>query len=116
MVHADLGPVGKDADHIEAQGIELRLSGVEVAFGHGAQGVLLAGGDGFQWVSEAGPASQLDFNEDQGVVITDYQVDLSAPRPVVTLDERVTVLDQVPQGEVFTPCPWGFVVQSPTPA
>jgi hypothetical protein len=25
-------------------------------------------------------------------------------------------LDQVAQGEVFTPCAWGFVFQAPTPA
>jgi hypothetical protein len=34
-------------------------------FGYRAQGILLAGGDGFQWVSEAGPAPQLDFHEDE---------------------------------------------------
>jgi len=39
-------------------------SGVEVVFGYGAQGILLAGGDGLEWVSEAGPAPQLDFDED----------------------------------------------------
>src|ERR671910_1444536 len=116
VVHADLGPVGEDADHVEAQGIELGFSGVEVVFGYGAQGILLAVGDGFQWVSEAGPASQLDLHENEGVILAHYQVDLPAPGPVVALDERVTVLDQVPQGEVFAPGPWGFVVQSPTPA
>jgi hypothetical protein len=40
-------------------------SGVKVVFGYGAQGILLAGGDGFQWVSEAGTAPQLDFDEDE---------------------------------------------------
>jgi hypothetical protein len=34
-------------------------------FGYGAEGVLFAVGDGFQWVSEAGPAPQLDFHEDE---------------------------------------------------
>ena len=32
-------------------------------FGYGAEGVLFAVGDGFQWVSEAGSAPQLDFHE-----------------------------------------------------
>jgi hypothetical protein len=41
------------------------LCGVEVVFGYGAQGILLAGGDGFQWVSEAGPTPQLDFHKDE---------------------------------------------------
>jgi hypothetical protein len=45
--------------------LEVWLCGVEVVFGYGAQGILLAGGDGFQWVSEAGPAPQLDFHEDE---------------------------------------------------
>ncbi|HSK86093.1 MAG TPA: hypothetical protein VK902_22195 [Rubrobacter sp.] len=92
------------------------LCGIEVVFGYGAQGILLAGGDSFQWVSEAGPAPQLDFNKDECVILAYYQINLPAPGPVVTLEECVTVLDQVAQGEVFTPCPWGFVFQSPTPA
>jgi hypothetical protein len=116
MMYADLGTVGEDADHVEPQGVELWFSRVEVMFGYGAQGLLLAGGDGFQWVSEAGPASQFDFHEDDCVVLAHYKVDLPAPGSVVTLDGRVTVLDQVVQGEVFTPCPWGFVFQAPTPA
>ena len=64
-MHADLGSVGEDSDHVEPQGFELWLSCVEVVFGYRAEGVLLAGGDGFQWVSEAGPAPQLDFHEDK---------------------------------------------------
>ena len=48
-------------------------------FGNGAYGVLFAEGDGFQWISEAGGAPQLDFHEDEGVVLASYQVDLPAP-------------------------------------
>ena len=62
-------------------------------------------GDGF--VSE---------NQDEGVVLAHYQVDLPAPGPVVAIDECVTVLDQVAQREVLTPCAGGSVLQSPTPA
>jgi hypothetical protein len=76
---ADLGPVGEDADHVEAQGFELWVSRVEVMLGNGANRVLFAVGDGFQWVSEAGGAPQLDFHEDEGVVLASYQVDLPAP-------------------------------------
>jgi hypothetical protein len=65
VIDADLRAFGEDADHIEAQGVELWFSGVEVVFGYGAQGILLAGGDGFQWVSEAGPAPELDFHKDE---------------------------------------------------
>ena len=65
MIYADLRPLGEDTDHVEAHGLEVWLCGVEVVFGYGAQGILLAGGDGFQWVSEAGPAPQLDFHEDE---------------------------------------------------
>jgi hypothetical protein len=85
-------------------------------FGYGAQCVLLAGGDGLQWVSEANTAPQFDFHEDECVVLANYKVDLPSPGPVIALDERVTVMDQVAQREVFTPCPWGFVFQPPTPA
>ena len=38
---------------------------MEVEFGYGAEGVLFTVGNGFQWVSEAGPAPQLDFHEDE---------------------------------------------------
>jgi hypothetical protein len=92
------------------------VSGVEVVFGHRADGILLAVGNGFEWVTEGGLAPQLDFHEDEYVVLADYQVDLPAPCSVVALEKRVTVLDQVAQREVFTPCPGGFVFQSPTPA
>ena len=116
MMYADLGAVGQDADHVEPQGVEMWFSSVEVVFGYGAQGLLLAGGDGLQRVSEAGTAPQFHFHEDECFVFAHYEVDLPAPRPVVALDGRVTVLDQVAQGEVFTPCAWGFVFQAPTPA
>jgi hypothetical protein len=43
----------------------VRTSGVEVVFGHGAQGVLFAGGYSLQWTSEAGTAPQLDLHEDE---------------------------------------------------
>jgi hypothetical protein len=92
------------------------LSGVEVVFGYVAEGVLLTEGNGFQWVSEPGPAPQLDLHEDECVVLAHYQVDLPAPRSVVALEKFVTVLDQIAQREVFTPCPGGFILQSPTPA
>jgi hypothetical protein len=85
-------------------------------FGYGAEGVLLAVGDGFQWVSEAGRAPQLDFHEDECALLAHYQVDLSAPCPVVALEKYVTVFVQVAQREVFTPCAGGSFVQSPTPA
>src|SRR5215212_1156587 len=95
---ADFGSVGQDPDHVEAQS------------------VLLVGGNGLERVTEAGPAPQLDFDEDDGVVPAHYQVDLPAPGPVVALDELVTVPGQVAQREVLTPCSGGLVFQSPTPA
>jgi hypothetical protein len=52
----------------------------------------------------------------EGLVFAHYQVDLPAPCSVVARDEPLTVLDQVAQGEVFTPFPGGFVFQAPTPA
>jgi hypothetical protein len=64
-MQADLGPLGEDSDHVEVQGFEVWLCGVEVVFGYPAEGVLLAVGNGFRWVSEAGPAPQLDFHQDE---------------------------------------------------
>jgi hypothetical protein len=116
VMYADFGSVGQDPDHVESQGVEGWFSGVEVVFGDGAQSVLLVGGNGLERVTEAGPAPQLDFDEDDGVVPAHYQVDLPAPGPVVALDELVTVPGQVAQREVLTPCSGGLVFQSPTPA
>ena len=72
--------------------------------------------DGSLEVSGVLGDSFVSENQDEGVLLAHYKVDLSAPGPVVALDERVMVLDQVTQGEVFTPWPWGYVVQAPTPA
>jgi hypothetical protein len=55
-------------------------------------------------------------NKDECVILAHYQVDLPTPGPVVAIDEYVTVLDQVAQREVLTPCAGGSVLQSPTPA
>jgi site-specific DNA recombinase len=55
-------------------------------------------------------------NQDECVILAHYQVDLPTPGPVVAIDEYVTVLDQVAQREVLTPCAGGSVLQSPTPA
>ena len=65
VMHPYARSVGKDADHVEPQGVEVRFSGVWVAFGDGAQGILLAGGDGLEWVSETDSAPQLDLDEDE---------------------------------------------------
>jgi hypothetical protein len=65
VIYADFRPLGEDTGHVEAHGLEVWLCGVEVVFGYGAHGILLAWGDGFQWVSEAGPAPQLDFHKDE---------------------------------------------------
>jgi hypothetical protein len=55
-------------------------------------------------------------NQDKGVVLAHYQVDLPAPCSVVALEKCVTVLDQVAQREIFAPGPGGSILQSPTPA
>jgi len=116
VTYADFGPVGQDTYHVEPQSVIMRFSGVEEVSGDGAQRVLFAGGDGLEWVSEASSAPQFHFDEDERFVLAHDQVDLPSPRPVVALDQRVTEPDQVPQREVFTPGPGGFVFQSPTPA
>src|SRR5918999_816206 len=72
--------------------------------------------DGSLEVSGVLGDSVVSGTQDEDIVLAHYQVDLPAPSPVVAFDERVTVLDQVAQGEAFTPCPGGFVLQSPPPA
>ena len=54
--------------------------------------------------------------ENEGDVLAHNQVELPAPGSVVALEKFVTVLDQIAQGEVFTPCSGRFILQSPTPA
>jgi predicted ATPase len=116
VMYADLGPVGEDSDHVEAQGVEGWSSGVEVVLGDGTQGALLVGGDGLERVSEAGPAPEFYLDEDDGVVLAHDQVDLPTPAPVVALEECVTPLAQVAQREVLTPGPGCLFFQPPTPA
>ena len=116
VIYPNVGPVGEDTDYVEPEGIVVRLSGVEEVFGDGAQRILFAGGDGLERVSEAGSAPKLDFDEDERFVLAHDQVDLPSPRPVVALDERVPVADQVAQREIFAPGSGGFIFQSPTPA
>ena len=65
MLYTGFGSVGEDTDHVEAQGVVVCSSGVEVVFGYRAQGVLFAEGNGLEWVSEAGTAPQLDLHEDE---------------------------------------------------
>jgi hypothetical protein len=60
-----LGLHGEDTDHVEPQGVEGWFLGVEVVFGYRADGVLHAGGDSFQSVSEADPTPQLYLDENE---------------------------------------------------
>jgi hypothetical protein len=59
--------------------------------------------DGSLEVSGVLGDSFVSGNQDEGIVLAHDQVDLPSPRSVVALHERVSVLDQVAQGEVFTP-------------
>ena len=102
-MNADIGSIGEDSDHVEPQCNEVRFSSIEVMLSDGAQGALLARSDGFERVSIAGSATQLDLDEDEGVVLAHYQVDLPAPGPVVAIDECVTVLDQVERSARSSP-------------
>ena len=58
-------PLGEDTDHVEAHGLEVWLCGVQRQCSATERRVFCLGGDGFQWVSEAGPAPQLDFHKDE---------------------------------------------------
>jgi hypothetical protein len=45
--------------------VDFWYRGSVVVFCYGAEGVLLAVGYGFKWISVAGTAPQLDFHEDE---------------------------------------------------
>ena len=55
----------EDTDHVEADRLEMRPSLGDVPFGQGADGGLLAGGDGLERIPEADTEPQLHFYEDQ---------------------------------------------------
>ncbi len=116
VANAQALPSGENADNVEAEGVEVGVALGEVLYGERAKGGLLARCHGFQRISEAGPAPQLDLDEDEGVFRADYQVDLPAARPVVALDQPVAAPGQVAQREVLTPRSGGLLPQAPTPA
>lgn len=88
----------------------------QVVLGEEAQGCLLLGGYGFEWVAESGCAAEFHLYEDEDLFVTDDQVDLAAASPVVALDQPVATPGQVAQREVLTPRSGRLVCQSPTPA
>lgn len=103
-------------DHVEAECCLLGLSNGEVVPGEGAYFGLFARGYRFERVAEVGTLAQLDLDEDEGIVLAQYQVELTVAGAVVPLDERVTAVLKVLQGEVLAPAPGGATLQGPTPA
>ena len=43
------------------------------------------------------------WNQDQGLLVAQHEVDFAVSRPVVAFDERVTSLLEVPQSQGFAP-------------
>jgi hypothetical protein len=103
-------------DDVKAEGIEIRLSPGEVLLGQGADGGLLAGGDGLEWMPETDAPAQLHFDEDEGILMAQDQIQLAVTGAVVALDEGVAPPLKVAQRELFAPRPREPVVQPPTPA
>ena len=103
MANADFVAVDEYADHVESQGVEVRVIVGEILLGERAQGGLFMGRDGFQGMTEADPATKFHFDEDEYFVFTEYQVELTVARPVVAFDELVAAVGQVPQREVLAP-------------
>jgi hypothetical protein len=83
--------------------------------GQGADGGLFAGGDGVERMPEAGSPTQFQFNEDDGVVVPEDQVQLPVTGPVVAFDQVVSALRQVAQRELFAPRAGATLAQEPTP-
>jgi hypothetical protein len=106
----------EDTDDVEAQRVEAWSPIEEVPLGQGADGGLLAGGDGFEWMPEAGSPTQFHFDEDECVPSAEDQVQLPVTGPVVAFDQVVSSLRQVAQRELFAPRSGETFAQEPTPA
>jgi len=106
----------EDAYDVKAHGVEVWLVIGEVLFGERAEGGLLAGRYGFQWVAEGRRLAELHFYEDEGFIVADYEVYFAATLPVVAFDEPVTAPGKVAQREVLAPRARRLACQSPTPA
>ena len=90
------GSVGEEhSDGVEAQSVEGGFSVDQVLPGQGADGGLFAGGNGFERVAEAEAAAELYFDEDEGIAMAHYEVDLAPARPVVPFDENVALALQM---------------------
>ena len=106
----------QDTDDVEADGFDVGPFRGQVSFGEGADGPLLAWGDRVERAPVSPSAAQLDLDEDERAVVAQYQVQLSEAGAVVTLDQLIALLRQVPQREVFAPGSCGASAQEPTPA
>lgn len=105
-----------DSNHIEAHLGEVRLRVGDESFGEGQDRPLFARGDGFERVTVSRAPAQLDLDEDQRLAIAQYEIYLPFAGTKVSLDETVSLLEQITQGQVFTPVPDSFRAQAPTPA
>ncbi len=84
---------GEYANDIEARLLELRLLFREILLGDSSYGCLFVFGDGFEWIAESRAAPELHLHENEGVTVTQDQVQLPVARPVVALDERIALPD-----------------------
>ena len=106
----------EDTYDVKAHGVEVWLVIGEVLFGERAEGRLLAGRYGFEWVAEARRVAELHFYEDEGFIVADYEVYFAATLPVIAFHEPVTAPGKVAQREVLAPRARRLACQSPTPA
>ena len=63
------GATSEYPDHVEARLLELRLFFGQILFGDGADGGLLAFGDGFERVAESLAAAEFHLHENQGIFV-----------------------------------------------
>ncbi len=93
----DLGPpaLKQDADHVEAQVVEIGVSLGEVLFGHEADCALFARRYGFQGGPVGGATTEFHLDYYEGVILARDQVQLAAPGAVVALDDLVALADQI---------------------
>ena len=106
----------QDADDVETQGIETGGSLGQVLFGHQADRLLFAGGDGLQGVAVGRATTEFDLDDHEGVGAASDQVEFAAAGTVVALDDLVALAGQVAARYLLPEPAGGPVVQAPTPA
>lgn len=89
MTARDMGAVDEETHHIKSGAVRPIFMPVvgEPFIGGTVNPLLFAKGDGLRWLPKACGASRFDFNENDGVTFSAYEVDLSVPCVVIAVND-----------------------------